>query len=120
MESGVRVFTNIDSEEFTGMYHGKEYTIKTGKDKAFPEKLAKHLASQLAYKMLMKKDPETLLGDDKQKELAKTIVSDLVMEEPEEEKEETIEKPEKKEEEVFEDLKPKKKPKKRVYKRKKK
>lgn len=116
MESGIRVFTNIDDETFVGMMHGKEYSVGAGKDLPLPEKIAKHLAGQLAYKMLMKKDAELLLGPENQGKLAETIVSELVMEGDEEVEEVVEDKKKEVKEETFADLKPKRAYKKRAKK----
>lgn len=130
----VKVFKNTDTEDFVGMYGGKEFVVGAGKSVAHPEYLALHLARQLAYKMILRenqkiedasiergdKDIKTkLVEPDKVEELAKSMISNLLLpEEPEKKKEtgEESEKPKEKEEEEFEDVEAKK-PKKKASKK---
>lgn len=51
-------FTNIDSEDYVGMWAGKEEVIKSGETKPYPKFLADHLALHLAKKILLRN------GDD--------------------------------------------------------
>lgn len=46
--------TNIDSEDFEGMYGGEKYLIKSGETKPYPRFLATHLADQLKDKILIR------------------------------------------------------------------
>ena len=117
MANGIKVFTNIDDEDFVGMMHGIEYKIEAGKSEAFPEKRANHLAHQLAEKMIGKKDQSLLLAPGNVTELEKTITSELVMVNDEPEEKEVEVKAKEAEEETFADLKPKKKVAKKVAKK---
>lgn len=47
-------FTNIDDEEFQGMFDGNPYFVEAGKSEAYPLPLAEFLAAQLASKILSK------------------------------------------------------------------
>ena len=47
-------FTNIDSEDFAGMWGGKETIIKKGETKPYPKFLAEHYAKHLGKKMLIR------------------------------------------------------------------
>lgn len=49
-----RTFTNIDKEDFVGMWGGEEYLIKAGETKAFPSFLVDHFAKHLVDKMLLR------------------------------------------------------------------
>ncbi len=93
-------FTNIDEEDFEGMYTGKAIIIRRGQTKAFPEKIAKHLADQLIYKILVRKgkDPyldverellvKEMLGDESESTEKPIIPSDAESKAVPEEKEE--------------------------------
>jgi len=127
---GVKNFTNIDNEDFEGMFEGKKAFIKKGKTVAFPVDTAKHLAGQLATKILIKKDVnwnkdprragliaeilgEELLEDTNQKGIIKPL-KPIKNFEPGEEpsEEEAVEEPEEgpKEEGEFEELEDKETP----------
>ena len=51
MAEVLKSFTNTDAEDFDGMFHGEAYKVLAGESKMFTEKLAKHLAGQLAWKI---------------------------------------------------------------------
>lgn len=51
-------FTNIDSEDFEGMYGGKTTIFKAGATVAFPAFLATHFANHLADKILLKQQKD--------------------------------------------------------------
>lgn len=91
---GVKNFTNIDIEDFEGMYGGEKRLIKKGRTVPLPETLANHFASQLATKILIRKGKD-YLGDPERPELIKQIVGEIVLsgekppaKKPEKEKEE--------------------------------
>jgi len=136
---GVKNFTNIDSSDFVGMYDGDKAFVKKGKTVAFPAEIAKHLAGQLATKILMamgvdwNNDPRRpdiiaeILGEEKVEVEKGGIIKPLKLvktfepgEEPTEE--EITEKgkvpDEEPKEEEFEDLKEKKAPAKKKDKKK--
>ena len=54
--SEIKVFKNIDGEDFVGMHHGVSFPVKAGESVPFPTKIALHLAGQLAYKILQRKN----------------------------------------------------------------
>jgi len=79
---GVKNFTNIDSSDFVGMYDGDKAFIKKGKTVAFPANIARHLAGQLATKILM------AMGVDWNKDGRRpAIIAEILGEEIEEVKE---------------------------------
>ena len=47
-------FTNIDSEDYVGMWGGKGETIKAGETRPFPRFLAEHFAKHLVTKIMLK------------------------------------------------------------------
>jgi hypothetical protein len=56
METNYEVvtFSNIDTDDFKGMWGGKEYLVKGKEVKMFPAFLANHFAKQLAVKVCIK------------------------------------------------------------------
>jgi len=102
----LKTFTNTDSEDFEGMFHGEPYTLKAGESKVFTEKLARHLANQLAYKVRIRIGVDKVT-EDKEKEMAESYVGRVDIPEPVIETPKESVKVEKKEEE-FEEIKPKK------------
>jgi len=127
---GVKNFTNIDSSDFEGMYDGDKAFVKKGKTVAFPAGIARHLAGQLATKMLMamgvdwNKDGRRagiiaeILGEENEVEKEHGVITPLkpvkTFEPGEEEVEETekeeVKETEKVKDEEFADLKEKKAP----------
>ena len=68
-------FTNIDDEDFVGMYHGEEIFIKEGETKVLTERTANHIAGQLATKMLIRnKTVRNYLTDAKREPLIKSMI----------------------------------------------
>jgi hypothetical protein len=58
------LFTNVDDEDFVGMWGGKEYTIRAGEIQSFYRYMTYHFAKHLIDKILLKEDPEgKKLGD---------------------------------------------------------
>jgi len=110
----IKNFTNIDEEDFEGMYGGEVIPLRRGETKAFTGRIAKHLAGQLAYKILLrqKKEPHT---DSSRPGLIDKMLGEVVappplpiepVEAPEKEAEKEEEFPEIKEE-TKEEVKPK-------------
>ena len=97
----VKNFTNIDEEDFEGMYGGKTQIIRRGQTKQFSEKIANHFAGQLIYKILVRKGKDPYIDPEKESLLEEIIGKTESVEEsaiigaaetiPEEEKEEKIE-----------------------------
>jgi len=54
MDLEVINFTNIDGEDFEGMWGGEITVIKSGETKPFPKFLAEHFCKHLVNKMLIK------------------------------------------------------------------
>jgi len=71
-------FTNIDSEDFTGMYTGEKILIKRGETKPFTEVIAKHLAGELATKILIREE-KNYLTDRKREILIKEMLGEIVV-----------------------------------------
>jgi hypothetical protein len=110
METEILKFTNIDSEDYLGMYNGKNILVKKGESKALPSKVAKLLAWHLAYKILLRsgKGSKEPLSPEVQQELADTMVDPLVLDQidtPIQDKEVKTAKSSEKDEEEFEDIK---------------
>jgi len=71
----LKSITNTDAEDFEGMFHGEKYFISAGESKTFTEKLARHLAGQLAWKIAVRnisKYPQEEID-----KLAKTFVGNV-------------------------------------------
>ena len=62
----VKNFTNIDEEDFEGMYMAQAISLRRGQTKAFPEECARHLAGQLATKILIRKQKDYLLDPERE------------------------------------------------------
>ena len=62
----VKNFTNIDEEDFEGMYGGQPISLRRGQTKAFTERIAKHLAGQLVHKILTRKGKDYLLDPERE------------------------------------------------------
>ena len=110
MAEVIKSFTNTDAEDFNGMFHGENYTVLAGESKMFTEKLAKHLAGQLAYKILVRKggiDPIEMEA------LIPTFVGNVAVPAEPVVAEKAIKVKAEKPEEEFVDIKPKKKAKKK-------
>lgn len=104
----LKTFTNIDSEDFEGMYGGSPIIVKAGESKPFTETIAKHLAGQLAYKIAVRGgDGKNPLDQNVMDRLALTMVSKLTL--PVETPKVVVEEKVETKEPEFEDLKPKKK-----------
>ena len=114
MESIVNL-TNVDNEDFVGMYHGEEVSVKEGETRQLTERIANHLAGQLATKMLIRdKTVRNYLTHSKREPLIESMIGGPVFI-PAEGPKELPEKEEKKvEKEEFADLK--KKPRKKAKK----
>lgn len=98
-------FTNIDNEDFVGQYHGEFIPVKAGETKTFTENVVRHIAGQLATKILIRKRARNYLTDRSREGLIKEMMGEVVIQEPvNEEEPEEVKVPEKKEEE-FADLK---------------
>ena len=82
----IKNFTNIDKEEFVGMYTGEEVVFGVGESKQLTVDIAKHFAGQLATKMLIKKYPlkNYLLHSERAGLIAKILgtITSLKQEEP--------------------------------------
>lgn len=102
MDTGVRTFTNTDDEEFEGMHWGVTYRFQPGETKALPERVAKHLAGQLGYKLAMKKSGDKPLGDATP--VAEEALGEVTIPVKEEVKEEVVEEKVEEKEEEFKDL----------------
>ena len=108
-------FTNTDSEEFVGMYHGEEYIVKEGETKPLVESAARHLADALATKILIRKKVRNYLNDAQREPLIKEMLGELVIPKKEEVVDKILgDKEPVEEEKEFEELKKVKKPKKKV------
>ena len=105
-------FTNIDEEDFEGMYGGKTELIRRGQTKAFPAKIAKHFAEQLVYKILVKKGKEPYIDPERQELIDEILGKPKAVEETSAPKEAIEEAVAEEKEEEFPELKAKKKVKK--------
>lgn len=105
MAEVLKTFTNTDDEDFTGMFHGEPYVILAGESKVFTEKLARHLAGQLAYKLALKKGLDKTTPEEQAK-IADSVVGTVEIPKVEEiiVKPKVVEEPKEVE---FEDVKPK-------------
>ena len=79
----VRNFTNIDSEDFEGMWGGVAYPVKAGKTTQFPGFMVDHFAGQLAKKILLRQGGN-FMDDVKTPRLIAEIKGEVEVE-PEEE-----------------------------------
>ena len=77
MTEGVKNFTNIDEEDFEGMYGGEPIVLRRGQTKAFTERIAKHLAGQLVCKILTRQKKNYLL-DPGRDELMDRMLGEVV------------------------------------------
>jgi len=77
MTEGVKNFTNIDEEDFEGMYGGEPIILRRGQTKAFTETVAKHLAGQLAEKILVRQKKDSY-ADPGKGELINKMLGDVV------------------------------------------
>ena len=102
----LKSFTNTDSEDFECGFHGEMITVKAGESKTCTEKLAKHLARALAYKIGVRKGAE-FLTPEAQGPIMESFVGtvDIPVVAP---KVEPVVVEDKPKEEEFADIKPKK------------
>ena len=63
MELDVINFTNIDKEDFEGMWGGEITVIKAGQTKPFPKFLAEHYCKHLVNKMLIRRQEDWTAGN---------------------------------------------------------
>lgn len=74
-------FTNIDQEDFTGMFGGISETFKVGQTLPLVKFKAQHFANQLADKILMR-NQETFGNEDARKPYTDKILGQIVVEVP--------------------------------------
>ena len=81
----IKDLTNIDNQDFVGVYGSKEHSaVKAGDTASFPSFLVDHFAKQLAKKILIKKG-EDFSDVGRLEELIKQIKGDIAVEEKPEE-----------------------------------
>jgi hypothetical protein len=83
----VKNFTNIDDEDFEGMWGGEKYPVKAGETKQFPGFLVDHFAGQLAKKILLRQGADNFMDPLKTKPLIKQMKGEIEVEVLEEEPE---------------------------------
>jgi len=90
MNLEIITFTNVDKEDFSGMYGGKITIIKAGATIPLPRFLAQHFAKHLADKILLERRADKALFEATMKSMLGEVSMGKVEEKVEEKKEENV------------------------------